>query len=91
MAEIKDGGPAYPAHDYIVGDLQRDGFQKLGQTRGMSLRDYFAGQALAGIAARMDNAAFADIRNEVRGGLHEARVAYQLADALIKVRDGSHV
>lgn len=45
MDKPHDGGPAFPAHDYIVGDLQKDGFQKLGDTRGMSLRDYFAAHA----------------------------------------------
>lgn len=43
MTEIKDGGPAYPnlkAHDSGPRDA-RNG--------GMSLRDWFAGQALVGI------------------------------------------
>lgn len=41
--------PAFPAHDYVVGNINDDQFQKLGNTRGMTLRDYFAGQALIGL------------------------------------------
>jgi hypothetical protein len=40
-----DGGPAFPRDDYY--DEKR-----YGQTDGMSLRDYFAGQALVGYANR---------------------------------------
>lgn len=39
---IPDGGPAFPAH------LDRP----LSESRGMTLRDWFAGQALAGLIAR---------------------------------------
>lgn len=49
MAKHDGGGPAYPAHDYIVSDLKRDGFQKLGETRGMSLHDWFAGMMMAAL------------------------------------------
>lgn len=37
MAEIKTGGPAFPAYDFTEG--------------GMSLRDYFAAKALNGLLA----------------------------------------
>lgn len=44
-----DGGPAYPAHDYLVGDINKDKFQKLGESRGMSKREAFAMAAMQGI------------------------------------------
>ncbi len=64
---IKDGGPAFPDDRSQV---------------GMSLRDYFAGQALAGIMA-----------GSVRGHLtaYYAKDAYDLADKMLAVREVSHV
>ena len=66
---MKDGGPAYPllrkgAPDYL----------------GMSLRDYFAGQALT------------MMRPDTRVGLHNDRdnvasTAYLVADAMLKARE----
>jgi hypothetical protein len=44
---------------------------------GMTLRDYFAGQALAGIAADPD----VDISTDER-----ARWSYRMADAMLKAR-----
>lgn len=63
--KIDDGGPAFPTKGLAF------------EIPGMSLRDWFAGQALAGIIARYstDNAE------------SDARVAYQYADAMLKLRD----
>lgn len=49
--------------------------------RGMSLRDYFAGQALAGLLAGIKNKK--DIRNNYH---HAADEAYGYADAMLKER-----
>jgi hypothetical protein len=71
------GGPAFPAHDYIVGDLQAEGFAKLGETRGMTLRDYFAAKAMQAMLdsfSHPDNYEFAADR------------AYKMADAMLKAR-----
>ncbi len=76
---MRDGGPAYPAHDYIVGDLQKDGFQKLGVTRGMSLRDWLAGMALQAIDWQAHVAAPA--------AANIAASAYKIADAMLEERD----
>jgi hypothetical protein len=46
--EINNGGPAFPTHEN-VNDPRSDGFLS---TPGMSLRDWFAGQALAGLVSR---------------------------------------
>jgi len=67
--EPKDGGPAFPsAADTAEGHQMKD--------YGMSLRDWFAGQALAG----MDH----DDDNLDRWAL--AKAAYNIADAMLVVR-----
>lgn len=72
MADRKDGGQAFP----------RAGFSGVGgfgrPVEGMSLRDYFAGQALAGhIASEGEGADF----------ILYASAAYKWADAMIAARD----
>lgn len=68
MAGKATGGRAFP----------NDIFKQDG-ARGMTLRDYFAGQALAGLTANPGN-----------GGLRVTRfskMAYDVADAMILERD----
>ena len=62
-----DGGPAYPS-------LRETG-ESAG--RGMSLRDWFAGQALSGILASERDAGAPDL----------AREAYLYADAMLAARE----
>ena len=77
----KDGGPAFPAHDYVVGEIQKDGFQKLGESRGMTLRDWFAGMAMAQMLA-------SEIRKDAWAHCEAvAKDAYKMADAMIAERD----
>ena len=66
---IKDGGPAFPIP---YGQVMSD------EGRGMTLRDWFAGQALAGYLAN-GGAAFWD---------RDAQNAYAAADAMIAARKG---
>ncbi len=48
MTIEQNGGPAFPTYD----DVEYESGHAFGQmTPGMSLRDWFAGQALAGICA----------------------------------------
>lgn len=66
MSKIENGGPAWP--------VAHDGFYK----QGMTLRDWFAGQALIGILSGHEDpteTAFC------------AELAYKLADAMIAERD----
>ena len=66
-----DGGPAFPydpAHRPRAGEF----------SRGMSLRDWFAGQALAGLLASWPH----DCENP--GIAHDV---YRFADAMLKARD----
>jgi hypothetical protein len=64
-----NGGPAFPTDDYYF-----DGGKFQGGT-GMTLRDYFAGQALAAIQAPGQKAP------------EFARLAYKLADAMLAERE----
>jgi hypothetical protein len=52
---------------------------------GMTLRDYFAGQALIGLAAAMNSADRRRHRDGLADG-REASVAYGIADAMLKER-----
>lgn len=84
---INDGGPAFPRVGEGVGNPHYD-------APGMSLRDYFAGQALAGMCARdltgnslgNNHINNAQVRGE--GGVRFAGAAYELADAMLRARNG---
>lgn len=82
-----DGGPAYPGPI----DYKQDGSPVWGGDRGMSLRDWFAGQALQGwlsgpcqgdVLAEYedDDAVFKQHQAAV------AKAAYGYADAMLKAR-----
>lgn len=77
----KDGGPAFPVTGSQVFDL------------GMTLRDYFAGQALAGIAGPITTANPTSLESAAKligySGPMEGFVAveaYRMADAMIAER-----
>lgn len=67
----KQGGPAFPISIPGVGD---NGWS------GMTLRDWFAGRAIADCL---------DVRHERAERIQIARAAYALADAMIAVRNES--
>lgn len=71
MSKINDGGPAYPA-------ARVDGHFAPTHT-GMSLRDYFAGQALAGLAAHYGTPSEA-----AKDALPE--IAYKIAELMLAER-----
>ena len=83
MSGLEDGGgPAFP-EGY---DWDKDIPTSWG---GMTLRDYFAGQALAGVVAMLAHPGSGGL-NEDAGGPHKAVVAaqaYILADAMLAARD----
>jgi hypothetical protein len=65
MSTINDGGPAFPRHAY-------DGHD------GMTLRDWFAGQAMAGLVSYVvEGATFENVAED----------AYKAADAMLKARE----
>lgn len=77
--QIEDGGPAFPTH---VGSV------RYGATDGLSLRDYFAGQALAGILASETNGdGMLRLIPGVSGQLSAAIGAYEFADSMLAARN----
>ena len=76
MSEPHDGGPAYPVGPMDGSFTGEDGYtshQYPGET-GMSLRDYFAAAALAGMTVKESEWDFIAPR------------AYQIADAMLVAR-----
>lgn len=72
MSETNDGGPAFPLNS-------PSGTPEYMPARdGMSLRDYFAGQALAGLCANT---------NYDWSWEESARQSYRAADAMLKARE----
>ena len=67
MTEATDGGPAFPAYDYRDGEFTTN-------HRGMSLRDWFAGQALIALS------------KEPGGPDWRATEAYAIAKAMLLAR-----
>jgi hypothetical protein len=71
MTTINDGGPAFP-RSAAFSNAERTACT---EQDGMTLRDWFAGQALASLQGR-----FIDAPNA-------ARVAYAIADAMLRARE----
>lgn len=78
MGERNDGGSAYPRPDQHYIDGYGNDQHSYGAP-GMSLRDWFAGQALSG---RLING-FASSADKA---VH-ARVSYEMADAMLEERE----
>lgn len=57
----------------------------------MTLRDYFAGQALVGLTMRMNSQERRRYREDVNLKGLEARTAYAIADAMLRARDAQSV
>jgi hypothetical protein len=82
MTDIfKDGGPAFPFVPTIEAVFTSTGTEHrpIG-TPGMTLRDWFAGQAIAGVCA-------SDIDLESADWNGCAAYAYEIADAMLKARE----
>ena len=71
MTQNKTGGPAFPGPSFTQGGHAN------GHAMGMTLRDWFAGQALAGLLA---SGGAADWSND-------AENAYRAADAMLAARE----
>lgn len=85
---IKDGGAAFPCTvDGVVARWVGVGKRGPVPLPGMSLRDWFAGQALTGIMG--PNYDWFTSGGETGSRTHEAAsFAYSLADAMIAAREG---
>ncbi len=77
MSKNKGNEPAYPAIRIISGDNYNAPTKVY--FNGMSIRDWFAGQALVGLSVRREGKCDAD----------DAENAYRLADAMLKARDAN--
>lgn len=87
--ERKDGGPAFPSRDKI--EASRNDARQMSGADGMSLRDYFAGQVINGLAecfgyARGDTEPESV---EKERWAKRAREAYAQADAMLAERERS--
>ena len=69
---VDEGGPAFPT---LHATQVNKEITLVEGHKGMSLRDWFAGQALAGVRWGV-----------VEGPNHAARFCYQVADAMLKAR-----
>ncbi len=84
--QINDGGPAFPVADthYPNGQIQYG-------CNGMSLRDWFAGQALAGLCARDLKIGGMGVEHidsaYVVGAQLRGVEAYRQADSALKARE----
>lgn len=78
MNDNKDGGSAFPVHPDI--QLAEDDLYS-----GMSLRDWFAGQALAGLCANPELGKLV-LSTEDRPDETLAECAYLAAGAMVKAR-----
>lgn len=81
MTQQDNGGAAFPRYAYSHSD--KDGVSYYDVSGGMSLRDWFAGQALAGMLSNCDESGL-----NGWGGLYDpaAKEAYNFADALLAAR-----
>ena len=70
--KIEDGGPAFPCETYGL----KNGKETTIPTNGMTLRDWFAGQALAGL-----------VQNGQYASGQIAQSAYSFADAMLSARN----
>ena len=77
MNKINDGGPAFP-----VWELNGNGQPEMTEF-GMSLRDYFAAKAMQGLLAAQVHGF-----NDRPANGPFASMAYEMADAMLKVREG---
>lgn len=96
--QIDDGGPAFPhSHDWGWSEKTRR-YEAAGQS-GMTLRDWFAGQALAvawkDLARSEDKPEFMTLGNRklepykdvYTGSENLAELAYEIADAMLVARN----
>ena len=69
-----NNGPAFPVYDH------HGNGQKFLADAGLTLRDYFAAKAMQGLMAREGTV---DVE-------YESRLAYRMADAMLKARATAH-
>jgi vacuolar-type H+-ATPase subunit C/Vma6 len=79
MTLADDGGQAFPFVEW----RSPDGMVSVTKEPGMTLRDYFAAQAIDGLINRLEQDALPDMGQAAR---EVAEAAYEIADAMIRAR-----
>lgn len=79
MTDKNTGGPAFPCEGGQRVAVGND-LRKMLPSQGMSMRDYFAAKAMAGICAHRDNWGFPSSQAV-------AKEAYDIADAMLEARE----
>ena len=92
MNTINNGGPAFPrpaskGNNYVTGEED----VVVDPQNGMSLRDWFAGQALIAQMIGHDAALRSGYIDEPDKIITHANEAYRFADAMLKARKGGAV
>lgn len=82
---IDDGGPAFPRTGYDFNTVGQYGTVVPPTTPGMSLRDWFAGQALAGMLSNGFAPKVVNAPQDVKEWNY-AKFAYTVADAMLAER-----
>jgi hypothetical protein len=89
MSEKNTGGPAYPSetikhYEYMTYDGYQDVAKPIHEMHpGMTLRDYFAGQALAGLMT-----SYATAQGNAEQCIKAAaKISFLVADAMLQERD----
>jgi hypothetical protein len=82
--QIEDGGPAFPE---VVTEYDPDiGRREVTSVGGMTLRDYFAAKAMPAVIGSLHGPVVCE---ECAGDfLRYAMAAYQMADAMLRAREG---
>lgn len=78
--KIDDGGPAFPHGNLELGD------RHLIAQPGMSLRDWFAGQALIGLISNSQGVPSDFVRANSNEADRMAEISYRVADTMLKAR-----
>lgn len=86
MSTARDGGTAFPQPMHLNPGGQPDWPSNGWGLGGMSLRDYFAGQAIPGILAGRFLDALAINFDKDKAGEAIAKLAYEVADHMLAAR-----
>jgi len=92
MSKIDDGGPAFPEHHYFDPSRGQYGMHMTASDvgcGGMTLRDWFAGQALAGICGQYHAQGNTKATDAIAHAITLSEHAYHIADAMIAAREAS--
>ncbi|MGB1214575.1 MAG: hypothetical protein ACPG4X_14520 [Pikeienuella sp.] len=85
---MKDGGPAFPS-EFVLHEPGKVGNEVAIKefSSGMSLRDWFAGQALVGVMTNAENFGGAASHEREEAFRRTADLLYEIADAMLAARD----